>query len=149
MFSARAIIPKSALFDVSKILKAVNNGLDAAAKGAEADFHTTTESWSDESKPDFKIVREEFLRRVTTDSAIYGYLNFGTSVRYAHMTPGYVPKTTPGFIGSGGGGGAVLFIDKSRPMPGIEPRDFEGAIQKKWDERLPGIIQRAIDSEVD
>ena len=57
-------------------------------------------------------------------SKIYEYIDLGTKVRYATMTPGFKPKTSHRVIGSRGGSGGVLIISKKRPRPGIKAREF-------------------------
>lgn len=58
----------------------------------------------------------------------YPFVTKGTSVRYATMTPDFAPKTKKRVIGSGGGRGGVLYVDKRRPRKGIEAREFEETI---------------------
>ena len=45
-------------------------------------------------------------------------------MRYAHMTPNFVPRTSPGSFSVGPKVGGVAFIDKSRPLPGIKARKW-------------------------
>lgn len=56
------------------------------------------------------------------------WLDQGTSVRYATMTPDFKPKTTPGVFWSGSGAGGLLYVSKQRPRPGIKARN--------WSEKL-------------
>jgi hypothetical protein len=131
------IIPPGEIpVDVEKIERAI-----------QADFDTTVMTWS--RQVDFEIKSPSSETRVVgTSDKIYGYLDQGTRVRYATMSRGYRPKTSPGWIGSRSGGGKVLFISKRRPRPGIAPREFSKVIQKKWQDEFPTIFQRAISSEV-
>ena len=62
--------------------------------------------------------------QIKTDDKAYFFLDRGTSVRYATMSPGYTSKTSPGSLQSGKGSGGVVRIDKSHPKPGIQARRF-------------------------
>lgn len=59
-----------------------------------------------------------------TDSKVYGYLDEGTKVRYAHMTSDFAPRTSPGSFSVGPKVGGVAFINKNRPLPGIKARKW-------------------------
>jgi hypothetical protein len=141
------IPPGEVPVDIKKIERAIQNALDGAALGIQADFDTTVMTWS--RRVNFKITSPSSKTRVVgTSDEIYGYLDQGTRVRYATMARGYRPKTSPGRIGSRSGGGKVLFISRRRPRPGIAPRHFSKVIHKKWQDEFPTILQRAISSEV-
>lgn len=146
MVSARVIIPRRLFADPKRILRAAENALTGAAKGAKRDFDVTTQTWK--NRPQFTIESSPGKRIVSTTSDIYRYVTRGTRVRYAVMSPDFMPKTRPGFIGSNMGKGGVVSISKLHPMPGIKARRFEQAIAAKWRKELPVIMQRAIDSEL-
>jgi hypothetical protein len=65
---------------------------------------------------------------ITTDDAIFWYLELGTSVRYAAMSKNFVPKTHVREIHSGPGRGGKRYVDVNQPRPGIEARDVLGEI---------------------
>jgi len=142
----KVTIPKNLLGNPASITRAIQNTLTMSAKNVEIDFKVTTQTW--DTKPAFKTEKEVFSRTVSTDSKIYGFVNDGTSVRYALMSPDFLPKTRPGWIGSGMGSGRVLKIDKTHPRPGIKARGFDKEIKKKWEAEMPKLLQRAIDAEV-
>lgn len=58
---------------------------------------------------------------LSTDDMIFWYLERGTEVRYAVMTPDFQPKTATGQINSQVGQGGFSYLDKM-PHDGIEPR---------------------------
>ena len=109
--------------------KAVTFEGDAIRK----EYEKTTRTWK--RKPVFEVVPEVSNTKVEvlvgTDDKIYKFLDEGTKVRYATMSPDWQSKTTPGFIGSGPGRGRKLFVRKDRPRPGIKARDFSKIIQKR------------------
>ena len=142
----RVFIPSGNFLDGEAIVRAVENGLSEAAAAAKVDFEVTTATW--DNKPDFKVDQEEGYRLIYTDDDQYGYVNKGTKVRRAVMSPGFRPKTRFRFIGSNKGAGGVVFISKKLNLPGIEAREFDLAIKEKWDKELPVALQRAIDTEV-
>jgi len=124
---------------------AITNTLNGTAKAISVDFSVTTQTW--QHRPSFKIASpSEYTREISTDSKIYGYVSRGTKVRYATMTPGFVPKTVPFNIRSRRGRGGVLFVNKKRPRPGIKAREFDKVIAKKWQAQIGITFQRAIDS---
>ena len=53
------------------------------------------------------------------------WLSFGTSVRYAQMTPDFKAKTAVGRCASGGGAGGFSHVDKRNPRPGIKARGWD------------------------
>jgi hypothetical protein len=145
VITVRAIVPSKVALDTESMLRAIENTLDGAAKDIKIDFDVTTQTWR--TRPDFTIDKSEGRRLVSTDNEIYGYLDRGTSVRYATMSGDFAPKTRSGFIGSNAGRGGVLNVSRLHPRPGIEARKFAEAIQKKWDGQMQTIFQRAIDAE--
>ena len=140
------ILPKKLLFDTKKIARAIENGLDGAAKDVKVDFDVTTQTWK--TRPEFKIESQPGERKVFTDNDIYRFITRGTRVRYATMSADFQPKTRPLFIGSNKGRGGVVRISKLHPRPGIKAREYEQTIGEKWRKLLPKILQRAIDAEV-
>lgn len=72
----------------------------------------------------------EVIGRYTTEEKIVKFLDEGTSVRYAVLSPDWRSKTTPRFIGSGAGSGRVMFVSKKRPQPGIKARHWTDEIKK-------------------
>lgn len=155
MPSMKVIVPKSLVVDPQKLARAVANGLDGAAKGATVDFKTTTATW--QHTVSFETTEPDAARRVVgTDDEIYGYVNAGTRphVIVAHgkalaFGVGGRPKSRPGYIGANAGStGKGTVFRRMVNHPGTTARGFDTAIATKWQEQLPIIMQRAIDSEV-
>lgn len=138
-------IPKDLLPDANKLERILENALTMTAKAVKVDFDTTTKTWT--TRPEFQIARGKFLRKVFTEDANYGFVNDGTTVRYALMSPDFKAKTRPGFIGSGAGAGDLIIVNRNNPRPGIKARQFDKMISEKWEKEFPIQIQRAIDSE--
>lgn len=153
---AKVILPKGLVFNAPKLARAVENGLEGAANDVKVDFDTTTQTFS--TRPAFTIERTSGERTVSTDDAIYGYLDEGTPAHpiVAHTPRGLTfaaggsPKTAPRVIGSkrGSRGGTIVHVHAVN-HPGTEARDFSGTIAKKWSGGLlASVMQRSIDSEV-
>lgn len=156
MIKMKAIVPKSLAFAPDKLARAVANGLDAAAKGAETDLRVTTQTWG--HQPSFAIAAPDpATREVSTDDAIYGYVDAGTrahrivarKAKRLRFRTGYRAKTAPGVIGStsGGASGGAVFA-RAVNHPGTKARRLAKAVADKWSKQLPVVMQRAIDSEV-
>ena len=92
------------------------------------------------SGPTTRVIGE-----VYTEDEVYGYLNNGTSVRYATMTKNFVAKTKPGRISAKAGAGRVSYVDKHRPRKGIKARKWDQLIAKGTERNLEKAFKRAID----
>lgn len=156
MPSIKVFVPRDLVADVHTLARAVANGLDGAAKGAEVDFKVTVQTWT--HQPDFQVSAPDAASRVVgTDDQIYRYVNDGTKPHLivAHGTAlafggsGFRPKSRPGSIRSNAGStGRGTIFRKRVHHPGSVARKFDDAIAEKWQAQLPVIMQRAIDSEV-
>jgi hypothetical protein len=56
------------------------------------------------------------------------WLDEGTSVRYATMSPDWQSKTRLKWFGSRAGRGRRLYVRRDRPRPGIEARGWSEAL---------------------
>ena len=156
MAKSKVILPKALVIDVVAQRRAITNALTATAKGIKADFGVTTQTWS--NKPTFTINSPSpFERETSTDHAVYSMLNEGTKAheirprrsKVLRFPSVFRPKTIPGQIVSlhGARGGDAVF-SRGVHHPGTEARKWDEVIAEKWDQQLPTIFQRAIDSEV-
>lgn len=137
------LLPKNAL-DPQKLLRAVENALTGTAQSIKVDFDTTTRTW--QKRPVFTIQVAPFQRIIGTDDDVYRYVSRGTSIRYALMSGDFAPKTRNRYLGSNVGKGGVVSISKKHPRPGIQAREFEQAVQDKYNKEFPVNVQRAIDA---
>jgi len=76
MIRMRPILAKGTGIDTRKLQRAIDNGLDAAARGALVDFHVTTQTWK--HQPEFRIESSPGRRLIYTDDEIYGWVDAGT-----------------------------------------------------------------------
>lgn len=103
-------------------------------------FAKTVATWDGEKPefiPDYHVTQGEGVVLNMTlgggkGADKWGWLNFGTRVRYAILSSDWQSKTTPGFLGSGPGSGRVVKIDINNPQPGIEARDWSVIIMKDF-----------------
>lgn len=81
---------------------------------------------------------------VFTRELIYKFIDEGTRVRYATMSPDFQAKTVPQLIGSRKGKGRLLFVNKNHPRPGIKKREFTVILHRKWQSQFRAEMQRAL-----
>lgn len=81
---------------------------------------------------------------VTTDDMRYKFVDLGTKVRYATMSPDFQAKTKVNSLTARRGRGGLLFISKKRPRPGIKARGFTKLVQKKWEPAFKAAMERAM-----
>ena len=100
---------------------------------ADDQFGRTYATWRHDPgfEKDIDVGRDKIRGSTSTDDPVYRYLSKGTAVRYATMTPDFEAKTRPRFLGSSPGRGGVAYIDRRRPRPGIEARQFEEAVKER------------------
>lgn len=152
----RAIIPARLALDPQRLMRGIQNGLDASAKAVKVDFGVTTQTWK--KKPEFAIAETDDGRIVGTEDEIYGYVNDGTRPHIIEAKNGKSlafgvpssPKTAVRVIGSSAGSRGSVTIKRKRVRhPGTDARKFDEVIAEKWQEQFPVTMQRALDAEVD
>jgi hypothetical protein len=157
----RVIIPKP--LQKNSMDAAIRDAVIKDAKAMGKDFEAVTRTW----KGDRPRIQSEAkltpagtapatgMHTVFTASAwpkndgSRGYwkwvwLDLGTKVRYAVMSPNFVPKTRPGQLNSWAGKGKMLFVSKKHPMPGIKARKFTKALRVKWEKPFKQHMQAAV-----
>lgn len=84
--------------------------------------------------------------QVTTDDKRFLFVDEGTKVRYATMSPDFVAKTKPKSLKAGKGRGRVLFVNKKKPRPGIKARGFSKLVAKKWNPLFRASMEEAMEA---
>jgi hypothetical protein len=112
--------------DVAKVKAAVQKSLDESAL----------------------LIQTAFELTVRTSNRIYGFINYGTSVRYATMSPDFAAKSQAGFAGAGGGRGGVSFVSRAHPRPGIKARKFDKQIRDKYEQIVSAQFRQIVGAAV-
>jgi uncharacterized protein YeaO (DUF488 family) len=128
--------------------------LSASGFDIRRDFARTTKTWQGD-KPEFRkeTKRQRGGLRLTIFMVgegidIWNYLDRGTSVRYATMSPDFQAKTAPRVVDSRRGSGRRLFVDKSRPRPGIKAREWRIVLTETWEPELNDRLEAAFERGV-
>lgn len=139
------ILPGS--FSSEVFLDAFTELIRETIEEADNDFEKTYETWRHNPgfQKDVDVSSKEIVGSVTTEDPIYGFVTRGTAVRYATMTPGFVPKTQRRILGSGPGRGGVLYVSKRHPRPGIQAREFEQVVKERIEPKFQRKGQKVLD----
>lgn len=147
--SAQLIGNTGDLVDTKSLKKDIAALNQKMAKRMKRDFERTTKTF-DETKVVFRQKTSTAGRSVTvyTDNEIYGYLDEGTPIRYAVMSPDFSPKTRPGSLESRPGSGRLIRIDLENPREGIEARNFSQQVEEKrgpeYVDELDNIVDKSV-----
>lgn len=149
----RAVKPTR--LNLDEFRKARRRALIDAGKQVLPDFKLISKTWKGE-KPEYESVTKEIGSREielfvgvrdldSQGGKKFMWLNDGTKVRYAMMMPGFQPKTARRTFNSSAGQGGVMRVDKSKPLPGIEAREWDEEAMDKWEKPLAKKVQEAIE----
>ena len=137
---------KGALFDdrqFSRDLQTINK---TTAQAMKRDYERIVNTWDD--KPEFEQItqstREDIAVLVGTDNRIFGYLDRGTRVRHAVMSPDFEAKTRPGELRSYPGKGGVVFVSRNINLLGIEGRGWTRVMTRKYKKPYQRKVEQAL-----
>lgn len=133
----KPIIPSK--MQIGRIRLELLNALRKEGREMAKDFQQTTSTWNG-AKPDFKpnislaggdasVIVEPTGSKKGINK--WNWLDQGTRVRRALMSPNWKSKTKPGRLRSGGGAGHVVFISKKLRRPGIKARGWSKTIGRQ------------------
>ena len=117
------------------IAQRVEQAFQSEAEEIKRLEETTTATWS--NPPVFTIRRvaggglRAFIGPTGDAARIWHFLDGGTAIRYATMSPGFSPKTRTRVLGSFAGSGGVAFISRKHPRPGIKAREWRKLIKEQ------------------
>lgn len=138
----KAIIPKRNLPGKAEMNRAIRNAMERAGGAGEVMIDRTTATWEHTLRVKAEVKGRggdyTMLLKLSPEkqAQIWHWLDEGTDVRYAIMTPDFVAKTVPGSLDSRAGSGGVIIVDTSNPQPGIQARGWSPEIAKKTQELL-------------
>ena len=106
----------------AEFLKAGDESIGDFAK----DTDKTEYTWREKAKfnKEIKSASDSMRFQYWTADKVVKFLEKGTKVRHALMTPDFSPKTKRRYIGSDAGRGGVLIISKKINRPGIKAREW-------------------------
>jgi hypothetical protein len=107
--------------------------IDKGGYEVQKNYKKTTRTWNNQPTFGFdkRINNKQYSVEIGTNDKVYKFIEEGTRVRRAMMTPDFRAKTKPGWLGSKNGRGGVLFISRKLALPGIEAREFRQPILRK------------------
>ena len=153
--AVRAIKPKK--MNISTIRKAALDALTEEGQAIKADFDETIAGWQHDKptfKPKVKASSSSPAVQVEPTGNEKGvskwhWLNGGTRIRWALMTPGWKSKTRPGTLLTRGGKGGVRIAGRKAmmrrgiaPRPGIEARKWGSIILANSRRRIGNVLNR-------
>ena len=157
LLQIKGIKPKK--MNIAGVRLALLNALRAEGRISAKEFQKLVEGWKGD-KPSF----ESIISLQGGNAAVltgptgnqkgidkFRWLNDGTSVRWAVMSPDWKSKTKPGVLRSGGGRGRVIIAGRRamsrrniRPRPGIRARNWTATLQKRRKTRFTQRMIRAV-----
>lgn len=78
-----------------------------------------------------RVSRSSVTINISTSDQIFRYLDEGTRVRYATMTPDFMPKTEVGSLRSTAGRGGKWYVSRKVERDGIEARNFYAQLKNR------------------
>ncbi len=147
-----AIIPKN-LYNDKAIFFSLQRQAIREIRIIDDLYSKTYRTWK--SKPGFQITnatnRQKISVRTGSNDDKMFWLDDGTRVRWALMSPDWVSKTRPRAIGSRGGSGRVIIAGKRAmiargigPRPGIKARQFTREIVVRRQKPYTKAMTRAL-----
>ena len=143
MIRASSILPRR--FDPDAFSREMIKEMEKFNKDIKKDFEATVATWNHPARFTSRVnvsqglieghTRTARIHGVKPPELIYYFLNQGTRVRFAKMTPDFVPKTRVRVIGSFQGQGGLEEVDHIG-RPGIKARRWNEAIATKHKTRL-------------
>jgi hypothetical protein len=135
------------VFNIAAIQRELIIAVTKAIDEAEKYYKDVTDTWDHD--PDLEresgMSGNDYYDQVGSDDDPLFFLDEGTTIRYATMTPDFEPKTEPRRLSSVPGRGGVAYINPHIPRPGIEARFFTEEIEEIVKPKLESNIDIAID----
>lgn len=146
VFGAFAFVPEP--LKVGAVRACILNQLKNVARYSRSRLEDVVGTWShpvEFTKPIIRYAGGDAYVSITTDDDVFQYLDEGTIIRWAHMTPDFLPKTAPRRFKSGGGRGGLARVG-APPRPGIKAREWTLVLSEEIEILLENYINDCIDS---
>jgi len=146
---------KPARLKVDALRLALLTGIHEVQREALKDYKAITETW------EHKVVWDTAISLmggptiiIGSDDQILRWLNDGTpphdipkrrGAKTLKFQSGFIPKTSPGWIGSRKGGKSGDYVKRKRVRhPGFEARNYEKVLGDKWKPRFKRRMEQAM-----
>lgn len=132
----KAIVPRKQIPGKREMNRAIRNAMETTGGMGEVMVERTTATWDTKTtvKAEVKGRGGDYVLALNItpekQALVWHWLDEGTDVRYAIMTPDFVAKTVPGSLDSRSGSGEVIIVDTAHPQPGIKARGWSKEITK-------------------
>lgn len=140
----KAILPKK--FNKNALTGVVNTVAKQFSVDAKKELLQPTSTWDHSVFFKQKIVttRSKVTVSVFTEDNIYRFLDEGTRVRYATMTPNFSPKTRVRSLKASVGSGGLLYVSRLKPHRGIKARQFVILVKESQEKKLVPLFNNAL-----
>lgn len=151
----------SGTLDMRKLDKAFRDAVHDQGKLFKKELAKTVETWQGDV-PTFNINEVQSGDGISVEVVPVGsqeavnkwiYLDRGTSIRWAVMSPDWKSKTTPNMFQSGAGRGSVLIRGRGAmtshgiaPRPGIDARNWTLMVQNSYETKFPKLVWNRLQS---
>ena len=132
----KPILPRK--FNSKALSSTLQSEVSAFSNDARNNLLRPTATWNTPSKFQIQTTTTRARIRVLifTEDNKYRFLDQGTRVRYATMTPNFSPKTRPNTLSASSGQGSVAYVDRGRPRKGIQARNFVEQVKEIQEPKL-------------
>jgi hypothetical protein len=135
-------------FKVKDLRVAAEQATKIAGDKALELFAKTVRTWNTETSFWYRSAQtnEGVKLAFFTDNPKYKFVDEGTRVRYAVMTPGFVAKSKTNVINSFKGTGGFWFLMRKgmQPKPGLVARNFSQIITERTSPAFRGALEREL-----
>jgi hypothetical protein len=136
-------------FKVRDLRTAARQAAEIAGDKALKLFLQTVKTWRTQTSFWYRTAETNEGVKLTffTDNPKYHFVDEGTAVRYAVMTPDFIARTKPNVLNAFKGKGGLWYMLRKGhpdPKPGIAPRNFSEIITERTGPVFRGALQREL-----
>jgi len=135
-------------FKVKDIRAAARQAAEIAGDKALELFAKVVRTWRTETNFWYRTAETNEGIKLTffTDNPKFKFVDEGTAVRYAVMTPDFIARTKPNVLGSFTGKGGLWYMLRKgmEAKPGLQARNFSEIITERTGPTFRGALQREL-----